>query len=81
MRTTLALDDDVLYAVKELARRQGRTAGEVLSDLARSALTQRSEDSQRAPAGQGRFGFRPLARRGGTVSNALIDSLREDEGV
>lgn len=40
MRTTLKLDDDVLRAVKELARLQGRTAGEVLSDLARTALTE-----------------------------------------
>jgi hypothetical protein len=38
MRTTLKLDDDVLRAVKELARLQGRTAGEVLSELARTAL-------------------------------------------
>jgi hypothetical protein len=40
MRTTLKLDDDVLRAVKELARLQGRTAGEVLSELARTALTE-----------------------------------------
>jgi hypothetical protein len=39
MRTTLAIDDDVLHAVKERARREKRTAGEVLSDLARQALT------------------------------------------
>jgi hypothetical protein len=38
MRTTLKLDDDVFRAVKELARLQGRTAGEVLSELARTAL-------------------------------------------
>ena len=39
MRTTLRLDDDVLLAVKERARRERRTAGEVLSELARQALT------------------------------------------
>ena len=38
MRTTLNVDGDVLRAVKELARLRGRTAGEVLSDLARQAL-------------------------------------------
>ena len=42
MRTTLNLDDDVLRAVKEIARLRGRTAGEVLSDLARRALRQPS---------------------------------------
>jgi hypothetical protein len=39
MRTTLKLDDDVLRAVKELARLRGKTAGEVLSELARTVLT------------------------------------------
>lgn len=39
MRTTLSIDDDVLLAVKERARREKRTAGEILSDLARQALT------------------------------------------
>ena len=38
MRTTLNLDDDVLRAVKEIARLRGTTAGEVLSELARQAL-------------------------------------------
>jgi hypothetical protein len=38
MRTTLNIDDDVLRAVKELARLQGRTAGAVLSGLVREAL-------------------------------------------
>ncbi len=38
MRTTLNLDDDVLRAVREIARLRGRTAGQVLSDLARQAL-------------------------------------------
>lgn len=38
MRTTLSIDDDVLYAVKSLALRQGRSAGEVLSELARRVL-------------------------------------------
>lgn len=38
MRTTFDLDEDVLHATKELAARTGRTAGQVLSDLARQAL-------------------------------------------
>jgi hypothetical protein len=38
MRTTLDIGDDVLQAAKELARREGRTAGEVLTDLARKGL-------------------------------------------
>lgn len=38
MRTTLNIDDDVLRAIKEIARLRGITTGEVLSELARGAL-------------------------------------------
>jgi hypothetical protein len=78
MRTTLNIDEDVLLAVRERARRENRTAGEVLSDLARQALT----GQHRASIDGGTddlHGFRPLPHRGRSVSNALIDRLREDE--
>ena len=39
MRTTLDLDDDVLQAAKELAAGRGTTAGKVISELVRKALT------------------------------------------
>jgi hypothetical protein len=39
MRTTLDVDDDVLQAAKEIAANRKTTAGQVLSDLARTALT------------------------------------------
>jgi len=39
MRTTLDIDDDVLQAAKELAEAEKKTAGQVLSELARKALT------------------------------------------
>lgn len=77
MRTTLRLDDDVLLAVQERARREKRTAGEVLSDLARQALT--GQHRQTADRGPDHHGFRPLPRRGPAISNALIDRLRENE--
>jgi hypothetical protein len=38
MRTTVNIDEDVLRAVKELARLGGRSIGEVLSELARETL-------------------------------------------
>ena len=38
MRTTLDIDDDILQAAKEIAAAEGRTAGKVLSDLARKGL-------------------------------------------
>lgn len=39
MRTTLDLDEDVLQAAKEIAAARGTTAGKVVSELARKALT------------------------------------------
>jgi hypothetical protein len=36
MRTTLDIDDDVLQAAKERARRDKKTTGEVISELAGS---------------------------------------------
>lgn len=77
MRTTLSIDDDVLEAVKERARREGRTAGEVLSDLARRELTRVST----AGTPTTRNGFPLLPRRGVPVTNALIDRLRDEEDV
>ena len=47
MRTTLDLDDDILQAAKELAALQGRTAGQVVSDLVRTALTPARSPHQR----------------------------------
>jgi hypothetical protein len=76
MRTTLDLDEDVLIAVKHRARLEGRTAGQVLSDLARIGLrgdTPSSSDSF--------YGFTPLPRRGGVVSTELVEELREDDAV
>jgi len=55
MRTTLDIDDEVLTAAKEIARRHRTTAGAVISELARRALTQ--------PGPEPFFGFRPLAAR------------------
>ena len=80
MRTNLKIYDDVLMAVKERARRQKRSTGEVLSQLAREALNQQYAPAKR-PGTRGFHGFQPFPHRGKAVSNALIDQIREDEGV
>lgn len=79
MRTTLNIADDIMMAVKERARRQQRSAGDLLSELAREALThQYGKDSDGAKP-KGCFGFEPLPARGMAISNQLIDKLREEE--
>jgi hypothetical protein len=77
VRTTLDIDDDVLRAVKELARREKKTAGAVVSELARRALT--APSAARTPRSTVLHGFRPFPRRGGVVTNERIDALREDD--
>jgi hypothetical protein len=75
MRTTLDLDDDILAASREIARRQKKTAGKVISELVRSALTAPSASGE-APAEV--LGFRPFPARGAVVTNEVVDRLREE---
>jgi hypothetical protein len=77
VRTTLDIADDVLQAAKERARREKKTAGEVISELARSALTRPPEAQSKLA--RPKSGFRPFPRRGGIVTNELIDKLREED--
>jgi hypothetical protein len=83
MRTTLDIDDDLLAAAKELARRERSTAGQVVSRLLRRSLT-----GAEAPTGGSRSrrqsvaGFQPFAPRVGVVAtNELVNTLRDAEGV
>lgn len=78
MRTTLDIDDDVLNAAKERARRENKSAGEVISELARAALTGVGAPEIVA-ADASRHGFRPFGPRGGIVTNDLIDKLRGED--
>jgi len=74
MRTTLAIDDDVLAVAKELAVTQKKTVGEVISLLARSALR---------PAGSGnrtRNGvpLLPVGPNTVPITSELVQQLREE---
>lgn len=79
MRTTLDIEDDILLAAKEMARREHLSAGQVISRLARLALTVRGDQQVPTPTTVG--GFRPLPARGELVSNDQVNALRETEGV
>ena len=83
MRTTLDIDDDLLTAAKELARREGATAGQVVSRLLRHSLT---GAPTLAAAGRTQpkavAGFVPFPPRPGVVAtNEQVDALRDAEGV
>lgn len=60
MRADLTIAEDVLSAAAELAARDGRTVGEVVSDLARQSLT-------RCPPLKRRNGVPLLPARGAGV--------------
>ena len=77
MRTTMNIDDDVLSAVKEMARSQARPVGEVASTLLRDALSGNGVEVRETRA---RYGFRPFARSTDIVTNDIINRLREEAG-
>ena len=79
MRTTLNIEDDVLLAAKELARRQGTTAGKVLSQLARRGL--RSPETPARTKGKILHGVPMLPSRGEVVTLETVEKLMDQEGV
>ena len=83
MRTTIDIDDDVLDAAKELSRRQNLSAGKVVSQLLRQALSGQAPDAavQTTAAAATVGGFRPFAARGVVVSDDLVNALRDADGV
>lgn len=93
MRTTLNIDDDLLIAVREMAKRESKTAGAMVSELLRDSLTGAADGRamagvadvvtpyEAAPAALVAHGFRPFPKRGGIVTNTLIDRLREETGT
>ena len=74
MRTTLTIDDDVLFAAKEMACSQRKSVGEVISTLVRTALT------PRPTVGRVRNGFPLLESKGSGVriTSELIRQLDEE---
>jgi len=78
MRITVDIDNDVLQAAKDRARQEKKTLGAVISDLARWALNAHRE-TETAPVPQAIHGLRGFPKRGGIVTNDLVDTLREDD--
>jgi hypothetical protein len=75
MRTTLNIDDDVLRAVKEIAKLRGNTAGAILSELARESLERdRPERDSETRNGVPLLPLRPGA---GIVTPEAVRSLDE----
>ena len=74
MRTTLAIDDDVLLAAKAIANHENRSLGQVVSDLVRKALD-RPLSPQRERNGMLLLPDRP----GPMVTMEIVNALRDEE--
>jgi len=74
MRTTLDIDEDVLQAAKEIAAGRQRTAGQVLSELARKGLAG-TEGSARIRNGVPLLPRRPGGEPRPTMK--LVNELRD----
>ena len=80
MRTTLQLDDDVLAAARVLARQRRRSVGDVISDLARQALTRTADGgSQNVLEQRSGLPQLPVTRSGGVVDLERVNQLRDEE--
>ncbi len=80
MRTTLQLDDDVLAAARVLARQRRRSVGDVISDLARQALSRSTYGGAQNVLEQ-RSGLPqlPVTAAGGFVDLERVNQLRDEE--
>ena len=80
MRTTLDIDEDVLATVKDLAKAEGKTMGEVISDLARRALTTPSLPGLSESAAAFDTGTWPTfpGREGVLVTTEMIERIQAE---
>ena len=72
------IEEDVLLAVKELARRENTTAGKVVSRLVRKELAGDATKSRKITY---KNGVPVLPSRGRIITNEFIDKIREEEGI
>ena len=79
MRTTLDIEDDVLQAARELAHREGSTAGRVISALARRGLAAPGKRSKASLPTRG--GVPLLPSRGEVVTVDHVRELMDQEGA
>ncbi len=77
VRTTLDLDEDVLQAAKEIAAVRGATAGQVVSELLRSALTHATARARRVRNGVPLLPSRPAGSPKLTMKR--VNELRDEE--
>lgn len=74
MRTTLRLDDDVYRAAKSLATAEGRSVGDVISELVRKALGPPPRRRRRP----GAFPTFPVSRTAAPLTPEMVKRALEE---
>lgn len=75
MRTTLAIDDDILAAARHLAERDQKSIGEVISMLARQGLAREARGARSERNG---VPLLPSRRGAAPVTPELVNQLRDE---
>lgn len=73
MRTTIAIDDDVLAAAKAIARQHNQTIGKVVSELARNSLPPPIASTERNG-----IPLLPVRRPNAVVTLEIVNALRDE---
>lgn len=79
MRTTLDIDDDVLFVARERARKYKVSTGQALTRMAREGLNRSTGASRRGRKSP--LGIMPLPRNGEVITNDHVNRLRDELGV
>ena len=73
MRTTLAIDDDVLLAARAIAQQRNQTLGQVVSELARNSLHPPADAIERNGVP-----LLPVRRPNTVVTLDIVNALRDE---
>ncbi len=82
MRTTIDIDKDILETAKEIAKKEKKSAGAVISELARRGFYARQSSAEEQPERYGdKNGVPVLPPTGSLVTEESIRKIREAEEI
>lgn len=84
LKTTLDIDDDVLFAAKELAAKKRKTVGKILSDIFRLAVQSGNTGPNRPKSVQlytMKYGISVLPPRGKAITTEHIHRIMVEEEI
>ena len=81
VRTTLIVDDDVMFLARDLAKLERKPVSTVISELARDGYKARQASPSAADAPPRERQFGRLPDRGVVVTTEQVNALREQLGI